>query len=228
MIGIRSITPPPTVDQATAEIRRAILSGSLKPGQPFSLNDLSVQLGVSAIPVREALRRLETEGLISMKPAHSAVVRPLALDEYESIHRLLSLIECDVAARAIAKHDEDFQAADLHLSEMMADESASDAFFLAHRLFHDTLLRASMTEWDSRLLGMLRNSQERYDRLAFSSGEWTQQTHKDLLVAASGVGSERFVDELMRHHSLAREAVIERLGPIMDTFSRAPSRKVRK
>jgi DNA-binding GntR family transcriptional regulator len=229
MIGIRSITSPSVVDQSTAEIRRAILSGSLKPGQPFSLSDLSVQLGVSAIPVREALRRLETEGLISMKPARSAVVRPLALDEYESIHRLLALIEFDVATRAVERRDKQaLQEAEQHLNEMMADEFVSDAFFLAHQQFHDVLLRPGMSEWDSRLLRMLRNSQERYDRLAFSSGEWTKQTHKDLLVSASTVDSGEFLDELTRHHRFAREAVIARLSPIMDSFSPAQSQKSRK
>ena len=51
------------VDLVTAEIRRAVLTGALPPGEQFSIRELARQLGVSHIPIREALRRLEGPGL---------------------------------------------------------------------------------------------------------------------------------------------------------------------
>ena len=65
------------VDRVTAWIRRSVLNGTLIPGSSFSITDLSEQLGVSAIPVRESLRRLDAQGLIQLRPGRSAIVKPL-------------------------------------------------------------------------------------------------------------------------------------------------------
>ena len=95
-----------------AEIRRAVLSGVLPPGRKFSIAELSVQFGVSHIPVREALRRLEAQGLIVLRPGRSAMVSPLDRDELRAIFRLRQLLEPDLAARSCAfLTDEDFERA---------------------------------------------------------------------------------------------------------------------
>ena len=65
------------VDLVTSEIRRAVLTGALPAGEQFSIRDLAAQLGVSHIPIREALRRLESQGLIVLRQARSASVAPL-------------------------------------------------------------------------------------------------------------------------------------------------------
>src|SRR5271156_2194957 len=97
---LRSVAGPESaVDRVTAEIRRGVLNGALKAGSSFSIADLSTQLGVSHIPVREALRRLETQGIITLRPGRSAIVNPLDRDELRSLYRLRKLIECDLAAR---------------------------------------------------------------------------------------------------------------------------------
>ena len=91
-----------TVDRVTADVRRAVLSGALPPGQTFSTAELSTQLGVSHIPVREALRRLDAQGLVVLRPGRKAMISPLSRDELRAIFRLRQLIEPDLAARSVS------------------------------------------------------------------------------------------------------------------------------
>ena len=76
------------VDLVTSEIRRAVLTGALPAGEQFSIRDLAAQLGVSHIPIREALRRLESQGLIVLRQARSASVAPLSTGDLAAIYRL--------------------------------------------------------------------------------------------------------------------------------------------
>src|ERR1700730_16623118 len=62
--AVRPIERESIVENAAREIRRSVLAGVLRPGQSCSIGELSAQLHVSHIPVREALRRLESEGLV--------------------------------------------------------------------------------------------------------------------------------------------------------------------
>ena len=88
------------MDRVTAWVRRSVLNGTMAPGSSFSITDLSERLGVSAIPVREALRRLDAQGLILLRPGRSAIVNPLDVTELRGIYRLRRGIEPDLAARS--------------------------------------------------------------------------------------------------------------------------------
>src|SRR6202012_921096 len=82
------------------ELRRSILSGALSPERELSLRELAEMLGVSIIPVREALRSLESEGLVLTRPGRSARVAPLDLEELQSIYRLRRRLEPEIAQRS--------------------------------------------------------------------------------------------------------------------------------
>ena len=72
--GVRPIAHHSLVDRVTDELHRAILNGDLAPGSTVSIVDLCQRFDISHIPVREALRRLESEGVISLRPGRSALV----------------------------------------------------------------------------------------------------------------------------------------------------------
>ena len=82
------------------ELRRSILSGALAPGRELSLRELAEMLQVSIIPVREALRSLESEGLVVTRPGRSARVAPLDLDELQGLYRLRRRLEPEIAQRS--------------------------------------------------------------------------------------------------------------------------------
>src|ERR1700749_3052644 len=81
------------VDRVTADVRRAVLSGTLPPGRTFSTAELSAPLGVSHIPVREALRRLDAQGLVVLRPGRKAMISPLNRDELRAIFPLRQVMQ---------------------------------------------------------------------------------------------------------------------------------------
>ena len=84
-------------------LRERILRGDYPDGEPLRQDALADELGVSRIPVREALRQLEAEGLVTFHPHRGAVVASLSLDEIAELFELRAEIECDLLRRAIPK-----------------------------------------------------------------------------------------------------------------------------
>src|SRR5882762_5065197 len=97
---MRRISTTTVVDQVTEEIRRSILAGVLSPNQELSLRELADRLGVSTIPVREALRRLEGQGLLVTTPGRSTRVAPLDPADLRGIYRLRLVLEPEIASRS--------------------------------------------------------------------------------------------------------------------------------
>jgi GntR family transcriptional regulator, rspAB operon transcriptional repressor len=83
-----------------AWLREAILSGHLRPGQALSENELAHQLGVSRTPVREAIIRLENEGLLSVRPQVGTSVAPIDVEAVADVQFLREAVECRTVALA--------------------------------------------------------------------------------------------------------------------------------
>lgn len=90
-------------DGAYAWLRGEILSAQLRPGQTLSENEVAARLGVSRTPVREAIIRLESEGLLTVRPQIGTVVAPIDLDAVADGQFLREVIECRTAALAAAR-----------------------------------------------------------------------------------------------------------------------------
>ena len=91
---------PPTAQEAVlVEVRSRILRGDIAPGTPLRQEDLAASLGVSRVPVREALRILESEGHVTYIAHRGYRVAELDLDELAEIYHLRALIEDDLARR---------------------------------------------------------------------------------------------------------------------------------
>src|ERR1700730_4476273 len=120
--SVRPVQAPSVVDQVTKEIRRSILAGTLRPGQEFSLREIADDLGVSFIPVREALRRLEGQSPVVPQRGKSACVVPLTHQDLHGIYRLRRQIEPEIASRScLLLRDEDFERLD-DVVKTFADE----------------------------------------------------------------------------------------------------------
>jgi DNA-binding GntR family transcriptional regulator len=89
----------------TDQLREAILSGSLPPGTTLNQRDIAEQLSVSRMPVREAFRALELEGLIRGLPRRKAVVVTLQSEDIADIYDILATLEGRAAERATPVHD---------------------------------------------------------------------------------------------------------------------------
>src|SRR5690349_16661112 len=103
--GARSAVFPiqrQTIASLTVEaLRERILRGDYPDGEPLRQDALADELGVSRIPVREALRQLEAEGLVTFNPHRGAVVSSLSLEEIDELFELRADIESELLGRAI-------------------------------------------------------------------------------------------------------------------------------
>lgn len=204
---LRSVLPHSSsaVDLVTAEIRRAVLTGSLPAGQQFSIRDLAGQLGVSHIPIREALRRLEAQGLIILRPARSAEVASLTTADLEAIYRLRYVIEPPLAGASVGRH----HAAQVDTLRALLEGSRDtdpELAWQAHYDFHAALVHPAATSWDERILGTLWTAAERYTHLVFDPTRITEKerqrryrTHKVLLDAALGDDPAAMITALTAH-----------------------------
>lgn len=168
--GIASISAETQslVDRVSHAVRRAILEGRLRPGESLSISDLAADLGVSLSPVREALQRLSGQGLVILRPARTAIVAPLELDDLQELYRLRRLIEVDAAARAASQlSEEQLDRLERELSAMSAHAVDSDAFWEHHNAFHHTLLAPALSPRTERMITELWHAVERYLRIVY-------------------------------------------------------------
>ena len=199
---VRPVTSKSVVDEVTDEIARSIRSGALRPGQEFSLREIAGQLGVSFIPVREALRRLEGQGLLMTRRNRSAIVAPLDADDLHAIYRLRRQIEPDLAAASCrALGDADYARLETFLEVFGHESLGIDDIYDAHHDFHTELLRPAATAWDLRILDTLWRAAERYVRVAFGRLDPDPAEHR-------------------------RRAAVH--GDILDTFRSRDARAVRR
>lgn len=212
------------VDRVAAEIRRAILNGDLAAGAQVSIAGFSEQLGVSHIPVREALQRLEAQGLITLRAGRSAMVSPLSRKELRAIYRLRMLIEPDLAARACPRlTHEDLEAAERLLTLYVACDNVGDEIWDIHNEFHLALLMPVLTDWDLRILDQLWHVSERYTRVVFETYELDPQErarreieHRILLEAAKTGSPNELKVAISNHLSEHELTCLEWLAAVAD------------
>jgi DNA-binding GntR family transcriptional regulator len=206
--GPRPVAQKSVVELVIDEVRRSILEGSLAPGESVSIADLSHRLNVSHIPVREALRRLEGEGLIELRRSRSAVVASLTAEDLVHVFHLRALIESDMMARAVKEYtDDDIEKleAAYRALERQPDDTAED-LSARHTAFHRLLYAPAASDWDWRLFDILWQAGERYMYLILGSTMLDdtpvhfRDVHTDLLAAARA-----------RSVRLAKKAVAEHL-----------------
>lgn len=225
-------SPQSTVEQVVVAIRRMIVGGHLVPGQRFSLRTIAAELGVSFIPVREALRSLESQGLVVTRPGRSAVVAPLNPDDLRSIYRLRMRLEPEIAYRSCELLvPDDFDRLEGLILQFADKHKGIDAIYDAHHDFHLELLRPAASEWDLRILESLWHAGERYVRLAFGQRDFTpgehqrrEESHRTLLEPFRARDQERAAYAL-RQHLEANEALAEQAIPHPEEDTDAGARR---
>lgn len=151
-------------EQIFTIVREQIVSGKLPVEQAIRQDALANELGVSKIPLREALARLEQEGLLTSQANRGFFVRAMSADEAEEIFALRQAIEPDaVAAAAIAATESDQQIAKAALGAL--DDAAAahlDDVAARNRDFHTALVRPAKRLLTLQLVERLQVLSERY------------------------------------------------------------------
>jgi DNA-binding GntR family transcriptional regulator len=154
-----------TADGIAAVLRDEIQRGVLAPDHPVRQEAVAARFGVSRIPVREALGRLEAEGLVIVRPNRGAVVVSLSPEELREVYELRALVEGDLLARAVpgltAAHLAQAEALHAALGVTQDPDEQGDL----NREFHRVLLAGASRSRQRALVAQLRGVVERYEAL---------------------------------------------------------------
>lgn len=150
-------------DWVASALREAILSGDLAPGQHLSQQEISDQLQVSRVPVREALRELAAEGLVALRSYRGAVVTELTRDDLDECFALAAVMEGAVAAKGAAALSEDaLDRMNALLDEMEACEDEPQRWYGLNLEFHGTIAEAAGWPTARKLLKEWRQKTDRF------------------------------------------------------------------
>ncbi|WP_051791007.1 GntR family transcriptional regulator [Amycolatopsis jejuensis] len=154
-----------TAGQAYNAILAAILDGSIPAGAPLPLQGLAADLGMSMMPVREAIRQLEAIGILEVEPHRGARVRAMTEDDLIDTYLTRIVLEGALVRQAAERFDE--QAARKARDALDAQQRAlrlgdQAAARKAHEDFHFTVYRAAGSNWLFRSIGPTWHNSERY------------------------------------------------------------------
>ena len=169
-------------DATTDQLRRLIISGELADGTPLRQEALAEELGVSRIPVREALSRLEGEGLAANFPHRGYVVTALSRDEIAELFDLRALIEPNLIALAIPNMTpDDLEQAKTVLSSYNADIDSADvpSWGEHNTRFHMALYAPAQRRKTLEIVRSLLVNTDRYTRLVLTLGTGVEQAKED-------------------------------------------------
>jgi DNA-binding GntR family transcriptional regulator len=194
-IGPELQTRRTTSDYIADALRRAILMGEISDGAVLNQVATAERFGVSRVPVREAMRRLQAEGLISAEAHRQPVVRSLSMESIAEICELRALIEQYLTERAIEKVDDALIA---HLEALLdAMDHAADhqEWLRLNSEFHTAIYRAAGLPTALEMAETLRGRVERYLNL------WSHGQGVDRSVEAGN--EHRLILMLIRNGNVA-------------------------
>jgi len=202
-------------DMITKILREQILTGELREGVQLKQEELSTKLNVSMSALREALKNLEAEGLVTFYPNRGAVVSELSAEEAREIFDIRMYLELGALELAIPKLTADDLAEAEAILRQDDDETSSERWSELNWQFHETLYRAADRP---KLLSMIRNihnNVERYMRLylaTMNKQAKSQEEHRQLLQACAAKDIKKAQSILRKHMKTAGEALSQYLG----------------
>jgi len=207
-----ALSPRPLYEEVAERLRQRIFARELEPGSWIDELKIAEQYGISRTPMREALKVLAAEGLITMKLRRGAYVTEVSEADMADIYHLLGLLESDaagvVAERASADELAELQA--LH-QQLEAAAAAREPFFALNERFHMRVLEIAANRWRSQMVMDLRkvmklnrhHSLFKTGRIAESLGE-----HRAILNALLARDAQAATACMLQHFRNGLEAAI--------------------
>lgn len=198
----RQINKKPLSDQLSDILRRRIVSGELPAGTPLKQEELKDSFGVSMGSLREALRSLHSDGLVTMAPNRGAQVSELSAAEAEDIYDIRLFLELGALKLALPRlTDRDLNRAEKILKRMDAAKEVARWSEL-NRQFHEALYQAAERPKLLNLIGSLHDNVTRYLSLYLDTMNFqarSQSEHHQLL-AALRQADGRSAESILRVH----------------------------
>lgn len=210
--------PPTAQEFALAELRRAITSRELKPGEPVRQDAVADRLGMSRVPLREALKVLEGEGQVVYAPNRGYFVADLSMADLEEVYRIRRVLEAE-AAREALRHltDDDLAALEQAHDDVVAAGRAGDVPRMAeaNRRFHLGFLELSGLPRLVRLVRLQWDATDAYRALYYggpANRERVDHEHRDILDAVRRRDCDAVVALLDAHREHAVTSLRAVLG----------------
>src|SRR5262245_17083439 len=191
-----------TADAVAAALRHALHQGRWAAGSPLRQEDLAAEFGVSRIPVREALSKLQAEVLVVVQPNRGAFVASLSAADVHEVFDLRVLLECDALRHAIPNHT---PRSLRQLQALQAELDAEDdpnLWLATDAAFHEVLYAPSNRSKTLEMIAVLRASVTRLYRAHLSPQTrrkgWRDEHHALLKAVAAG-HADRAAAALTRH-----------------------------
>jgi DNA-binding GntR family transcriptional regulator len=170
-MSLNPVASPTPLDQLAYDaIKEAILSFQLAPGQSIVESDLAKQLGMSKTPVRDAISRLEKEGLVVKIAYKGAFISDVSRESVQEIYQLRAVLEGLAASLATPNMDvKDRQYTQQLIQDEIAALNSNDIPNASriNRLFHDLLIEKSGNQWLKVVLANLDDHLQRYRMLSY-------------------------------------------------------------
>jgi DNA-binding GntR family transcriptional regulator len=201
LIGVRS-----KKDLVVAEIRGAILNGELAPGTRLVIDDLAKNLGVSTIPVREALQQLHADGYVVFEPFIGGRVAEIKPESIIEVFTLLEAMEVTSSRMACGRlKPEELDQLEAIVTRMDALTSDAEAWSQQNRHFHEFICAHAGTPLIASLIAKVLDHWDRLHRhflkeVFVDHLPVAQKQHWQILRAIRGGDTER-VENLVRKHN---------------------------
>jgi DNA-binding GntR family transcriptional regulator len=212
-------------DAVYVRLRKAILNGNVPVGQPVSQVKLAKELGVSRTPLREALRMLQSEGLIESEHNRRIVVRELKVSELDQIYGMRITLETLAARITIQQVDDAILQRMTRLLQIMSEKlpfsnnDDYDSYESHHRAFHHEIISRSGDRL-VKTIGELHDHADRYRRYYYMQGLFKpldiRGEHAALLDACVKRDPDLLAARLARHYAVTVLGLIARLEPTYD------------
>jgi DNA-binding GntR family transcriptional regulator len=206
-----------SAEDVYGRVRGAILDGELVAGTVMSQVALADDLGVSRTPLREALRRLQSEGLVLGEPNRRVRVAPMSTADLEQLYVMRVTLEAEALKLSVPRMTpEDMARLEGLMAEMAhyADERDYRRWNLPHHEFHRALTHHAGARVNVELAQMFDHA-ERYRRLHIGQGPsaWATTQHRDILDACKADDRSRAAGLLAGHLARTGLEVSELLDP---------------
>lgn len=203
--------------RVTESIRQLILNGELPPGSRIRQEELAERFGTSRIPVREALRRLESEGLVLLVPNSSAWVAKIDMAECIEVYKIRERVEPLALSEAVANMtDADIDALEL-LVQRMERAASTEEFLRLDREFHLASYRASGMQQLYAMVERFWNSTQHYrrafTRLLGHNGNWIIHSEHRLMIDALRRRDAESAGHLLFEHIRRTRVELEKHPP---------------
>lgn len=202
LAGVTAPKPQTVADQVSAVLREAIVDGALPGGAVLRQDELAARFGFSRMPIRDALRQLETEGLVTIHPTKGAFVARMDGREIREIYAIRELLEVEALNLSCPKLGEETLDEAAAILEQIDAEANMARWGALNAAFHAALYSRCGNERLLALIDAHHNAADRYVRVLLSNLDYhgrSQSEHRELLAACRRRDRRRAVSVLRSH-----------------------------